>query len=104
MPGHTYRVALRHGSLWRRGSMARGRRAMIVVPRSRIFYSHLGTRPRVLAPVLMGQMARPGISVGDALATSPGGSGHLLALVEIGACRDNEDVEPVQRRREMLRL
>jgi len=76
---------------------------MIVVPRSRIFYSHLGTRPRVLAPVLMGQMARPAISVGDALATSPGGSGHLLALVEIRAGRDNEVFAQEQRRRDMLR-
>src|SRR6266571_8438877 len=83
--------------------MARGRRAMSVVPRSRIFYSDLGTRPRVLAPVLMGQMARPAVSVGDALATSPGGSGHLLALVEIRTGRDNEVFAQEQRRRDMLR-
>jgi len=51
----------------------------------------------------MGQMARPAISVGDALATSPGGSGHVLALVEIRAGRDNEVFAQEQRRRDMLR-
>lgn len=64
---------------------------------------HLDTRPRLLVPVLMGQMARPTISVGDALATSPGGSGNLLALVEIRAGRDNEVFAQEQRRRDMLR-
>jgi nucleotide-binding universal stress UspA family protein len=60
-------------------------------------------RPRVLAPVLMGQMARPTISIGDALASSAGGSGNLLALVEIRAGRDNEVFAQEQRRRDMLR-
>ena len=60
-----------------------------MIPRSRVFFKHLGTRPRVIAPVLMGQMARPTISIGDALAAAPGGSGNLLALVEIRAGRDN---------------
>jgi nucleotide-binding universal stress UspA family protein len=74
-----------------------------VIPRSRVVLSHLGTRPRVIAPVLLGQMARPAISIGDALATSPGGSGNLLALVEIRAGRDNEVFAQEQRRRDMLR-
>jgi len=73
-----------------------------VIPRSRVFVSHVGTRPRVLAPVLLGQMARPTISVGDALAASPGASGNLLALVEIRAGRDNEVFAQEQRRRDML--
>jgi nucleotide-binding universal stress UspA family protein len=74
-----------------------------VIPRSRIHFSNLGTRTRVLAPVLMGQMARPVISVGDALASSPGGSGSVLGLVEIRAGRDNEVFAQEQRRRDMLR-
>jgi len=74
-----------------------------VIPRSRVHFSHLGTRPRVLAPVLLGQMARPAISIGDALASSAGGSGNLLALVEIRAGRDNEVFAQEQRRRDMLR-
>jgi nucleotide-binding universal stress UspA family protein len=74
-----------------------------VIPRSRVHFSNLGTRPRVLAPVLMGQMARPAISIGDALASSPGGSGSLLGLVEIRAGRDNEVFAQEQRRRDMLR-
>ncbi len=73
-----------------------------MVPGSRVYLSHLGTRPRVLAPVLMGQMARPAISIGDALASSAGGSGNLLALVEIRAGRDNEVFAQEQRRRDML--
>ncbi|TMF37085.1 MAG: hypothetical protein E6I27_10950 [Chloroflexi bacterium] len=73
-----------------------------MIPRSRVFVSHVGTRPRVLAPVLLGQMARPTISVGDALAASPGASGNLLALVEIRAGRDNEVFAQEQRRRDML--
>lgn len=60
-------------------------------------------RPRVLVPVLIGQMARPIISLGDALAASPGASGHLLALVEIRSGRDNEVFAQEQRRRDMLR-
>jgi nucleotide-binding universal stress UspA family protein len=74
-----------------------------VIPRSRVYFSHLSTRPRVLAPVLMGQMARPTISIGDALASSPGGSGNLLGLVEIRGGRDNEVFAQEQRRRDMLR-
>src|SRR6266571_8925195 len=74
-----------------------------VILRSRVHVSHLGTRLRVLAPVLMGQMARPAISIGDALASSPGGSGNLLGLVEIRAGRDNEVFGQEQRRRDMLR-
>jgi len=74
-----------------------------VVPRSRVSFPHQGTRPRILAPVLMGQMARPAISIGDALATSPGGTGNLLALVEIRAGRGNEVFAQERRRRDMLR-
>lgn len=74
-----------------------------MIPRSRVHFSHLGTRPRVLVPVLMGQMARPAISIGDALASSPGGSGNLLGLVEIRAGRDSEVFAQEQRRRDMLR-
>jgi nucleotide-binding universal stress UspA family protein len=48
-------------------------------------------------------MARPAISVGDALATASGGSGYVLALVEIRAGRDNEVFAQEQRRRDMLR-
>src|SRR5438445_501466 len=51
----------------------------------------------------MGQMARPAISIGDALASSPGGSGTLLGLVETRAGRDNEVFAQEQRRRDMLR-
>lgn len=74
-----------------------------MIPRSRVAFKHLGTRPRVIAPVLMGQMARPTISIGDALAAAPGGSGNLLALVEIHAGRDNGVFAQEQRRRDMLR-
>jgi nucleotide-binding universal stress UspA family protein len=56
----------------------------------------------VLVPVLMGQAARPIISLGDALASSPGGSGHVLALVDIRAGRDNEVFAQQQRRRDTL--
>jgi nucleotide-binding universal stress UspA family protein len=51
----------------------------------------------------MGQLARPTISIGDALAASSGASGNLLALVEIRAGRDNEVFAQEQRRRDMLR-
>ena len=74
-----------------------------MVPKSRHLSSMLGTRPHILAPVLIGQMGRPAISIGDALAASPGGSGTLLALVEIRAGRDNEVFAQEQRRRDMLR-
>jgi len=50
----------------------------------------------------MGQAARPIISLGDALAASPGGSGHMLALVEIRSGRDNEVFAQEQRRRDTL--
>src|SRR5256886_3148274 len=79
------------------------RRTFRVSPRHRVLFPHLGARPRVLVPVLMGQMARPAISVGDALATSPGGSGNVLGLVEIGTGRENEIFAQEQRRRDMLR-
>ncbi len=44
---------------------------------SRVRIAHADTRPRmrILVPVLMGQMARPVLSIGDALAISPGASG-----------------------------
>jgi nucleotide-binding universal stress UspA family protein len=64
--------------------------------------SQLHTRPRVLVPVLMGQAARPIISLGDALAASPGGSGHMLALVEIRSGRDNRVFAQEHRRRDTL--
>ena len=64
--------------------------------------TQLPTRPRVLVPVLMGQMARPIISVGDALASSPGASGSLLALVEIRSGRDHEVFAQDRRRRDLL--
>src|SRR5690349_19954495 len=50
----------------------------------------------------MGQAARPIISLGDALAASPGGSGHMLALVEIRSGRDNRVFAQEQRRRDTL--
>jgi nucleotide-binding universal stress UspA family protein len=64
--------------------------------------TQLHTRLRVLVPVLIGQMARPIISVGDALASSPGASGRLLALVEIRSGRDNEVFAQERRRRDLL--
>lgn len=64
--------------------------------------TQLPTRARVLVPVLMGQMARPIISVGDALASSPGASGSLLALVEIRSGRDHEVFAQDRRRRDLL--
>ncbi len=72
---------------------------------SRVSFAHADARPRmrILVPVLMGQMARPVISIGDALAISPGASGTLLALVEIRTGRDNEVFAQEQRRRDMLR-
>lgn len=74
-----------------------------MIPRSRAVLSDVGTRMRVLVPVLMGQMARSAISVGDALAGSPGGSGAVLAVVEIRGGRDHEVFAQDQRRRDMLR-
>ena len=74
-----------------------------LIARHRVSFSHLQTRVRVLVPVLMGQMARPIMSIGDALASLPGASGNLLALVEIRSGRDNEVFAQDQRRRDMLR-
>jgi len=76
-----------------------------VVLTSRVTFDHADARPRmrILVPVLMGQKARPVISIGDALAISPGGSGTLLALVEIRTGRDNEVFAQENRRRDMLR-
>jgi nucleotide-binding universal stress UspA family protein len=76
-----------------------------VVLTSRVSFDHADTRPRmrILVPVLMGQKARPVISIGDALAISPGASGTLLALVEIRTGRDNEVFAQEKRRRDMLR-
>ena len=68
----------------------------------RVPSSSLHSRPRVLVPVLVGQMARPTISLGDALASSPGGAGNLLALVEIRSGRDNEVFAQERRRRDAL--
>ena len=64
--------------------------------------TQLQMRPRVLVPVLLGQMARPIISVGDALSSSPGASGNLLALVEIRSGRDHEVFAQERRRRDLL--
>jgi Universal stress protein family len=68
----------------------------------RVALSQLLARPRVLVPVLTGQMARPIISLGDALASSPGASGNLLALVEIRSGRDNEVFAQERRRLDTL--
>jgi hypothetical protein len=50
----------------------------------------------------MGQAARPIISLGDALSSSPGASGQMLALVDIRGGRDNGVFAQQQRRRDML--
>lgn len=73
-----------------------------MIPTRRLMVSGLDTRPRVLVPILMGQMARPMMSLGDALAAAPGASGNVLALVEIRSGRDNEVFAQEQRRRDML--
>jgi len=73
-----------------------------LIARRHVFPSQLHTRPRVLVPVLMGQAAQSIISLGDALAASPGGSGHMLAMVEIRSGRDNEVFAQERRRRDML--
>lgn len=52
------------------------------MPDRRFLFPKFGSRPRVLVPVLKGQMARPIMSIGDALLTFPGTSGTLLALIE----------------------
>jgi nucleotide-binding universal stress UspA family protein len=73
-----------------------------LIARRHAFSSELHTRPRVLVPVLMGQAARPIISLGDGLAASPGASGHMLTLVEIRSGRDNRVFAQDQRRRDTL--
>ncbi len=55
--------------------------APLTVPDRRSVFPELGARPRVLVPVLKGQMARPIVRIGDAFLTFPGASGSLLALV-----------------------
>ncbi len=93
------------GSAARHRVDAGERRQADLVLTSRVSFAHADTRPRmrILVPVLMGQMARPVISIGDALAISPGASGTLLGLVEIRTGRDNEVFAQEQRRRDMLR-
>ncbi|HKW06795.1 MAG TPA: universal stress protein [Candidatus Dormibacteraeota bacterium] len=73
-----------------------------MIARRHVLSSPLQTRARVLVPVLMGQSARPIISLGDALAASPGASGHVLALVDIRSGRDNGVFAQEQRRRDTL--
>jgi len=73
-----------------------------LISRRQIFSPQLQTRRRVLVPVLFGQFARPIISLGDALASSPGASGHMLALVEIRSGRTNEVFAQEHRRRDTL--
>lgn len=72
-----------------------------MISRRHVFRAQ-ATRPHVLVPVLMGQAARPIISLGDALASSPGGSGRMLALVDIRSGRDNGVFAQQQRRRDTL--
>ncbi len=66
-------------------------------------FPELGARPRVLVPVLKGQMARPIISIGDALLAFPGASGSLLALVEADPTIPGSLATQIERRRDMLR-
>lgn len=66
-------------------------------------FPELGARPRVLVPVLKGQMARPILSIGDALLAFPGASGSLLALVEADPNVAGRLATQDERRREMLR-
>ena len=73
-----------------------------MISRRHVYASPLQTRPRVLVPVLVGQSARPIISLGDALASSPGASGHMLALVDIRSGRDGGLFAQEQRRRDTL--
>lgn len=73
-----------------------------MIARRHALSSQLHTRQRVLVPVLMGQAARPIISLGDALAASSGASGHMLALVEIRSGRDNRVFAQEHRRRDTL--
>lgn len=69
----------------------------------RSVYPELGARLRVLVPVLKGQMARPIVSIGDALLAFPGASGSLLALIEADPTIPGSVVTHVERRRDMLR-
>jgi nucleotide-binding universal stress UspA family protein len=66
-------------------------------------FPELGTRPRVLVPVLKGQMARPIVSIGDALLAFPSASGSLLALVEADPTLPGSLATQDERRRDMLR-
>lgn len=52
------------------------------MPDRHFLFPKFGSRPRVLVPVLKGQLARPIMSIGDALLAFPGTSGSLLALIE----------------------
>ncbi|MGH7763139.1 MAG: universal stress protein [Candidatus Dormibacteraceae bacterium] len=69
----------------------------------RSVFPELGARPRVLVPVLKGQLARPIASIGDALLAFPGASGNLLALVEVDANLSSRLATQDERRRDMLR-
>ena len=69
----------------------------------RSVFPELGTRPRVLVPVLKGQMARPIVSIGDALLAFPSASGSLLALVEADPTIPGSLATQDERRRDMLR-
>ena len=69
----------------------------------RSVFPELGARPRVLVPVIKGQMARPIVSLGDALLAFPGASGSLLALVEADPTITGRLGTQDERRRDMLR-
>src|SRR5262249_49431025 len=84
------------------GRLERGEKEGALIADRQAVAAQLNTRPRVLVPVLMGQMARPIISVGDALASAPGADGRLLALVDIRSGRDNEVFAQERRRRNLL--
>jgi nucleotide-binding universal stress UspA family protein len=73
------------------------------VAERRSVLSELDVRPRVLVPVLKGQMARPIVSVGDALLAFPGASGSLLAIVEADPTVPGSLAPQSERRRDMLR-
>ena len=69
----------------------------------RYIYPELGARLRVLVPVLKAQMARPIVSIGDALLAFPGATGSLLGLIEADPTIPGSVVTHVERRRDMLR-
>jgi hypothetical protein len=73
------------------------------VTERRSVFPDLGARPRVLVPVLKGQMARPIVSIGDALFAFPGASGSLLAVVEADPSIPGRLATQDERRRDMLR-